>query len=481
MKFFKYLDIRRFSKTNKYYFLFNIVLGLGTLLFFVLTRDNPVQQSLINMLFDEVIEWRTGLFEFGRKSDAEIAAEDVVILSFDDSDMKSWRYPTLTPRNKIADMIRFAYEGGASVIVLDMELSESDYSPAGKFLGDSKIMTGQERDKELFNLLEQIKNDDNSNTRVVISGDIYSDKTLKDNDFTKVIDNKKIYAASTRVSASRGNDRMVRFWQPYIEVTEEYDDVQAREVLWSFQIMTLALTEGGEDELSRLSQDILFGNDEKFTMHCKSGRDFVLYREKQSSSGLIFRNTQSLQYNRIQYVFTPFSLEKRIRAIDKNNIGHWGDHDYLDFTNKIVVIGREDKECNDIVATPIGRMPGLYVHGNAIATILGKTQPHISPLWKYLLIEVILIIVTAYIFIYRQHSGAKRIVSIMTVVCAACVYIYFWLTNEFVYLTCSFGSLGVYNFVSRMEEFFKKGYFLKFRLKNILGKKSDTKAENLEK
>ena len=200
MKLLKYLDIRRFSKMDRYYFLFNIVLGLGTLLFFVLTRNTPVQQSLINMLFDEVIELRTGLFELGRKSDAEIAAEDVIILSFDDSNMKAWRYPTLTPRNKIADMIRFAYEGGASVIVLDMELSDSDYSPASKFLGDSKIMTGQERDKELFNLLEQIKNDDDSNTRVLISGDLHAEKTLKENDFAKMIDNKKIYAASTYVS-----------------------------------------------------------------------------------------------------------------------------------------------------------------------------------------------------------------------------------------------------------------------------------------
>ena len=481
MKLLKYLDIRRFSKMDRYYFLFNIVLGLGTLLFFVLTRNTPVQQSLINMLFDEVIELRTGLFELGRKSDAEIAAEDVIILSFDDSNMKAWRYPTLTPRNKIADMIRFAYEGGASVIVLDMELSDSDYSPASKFLGDSKIMTGQERDKELFNLLEQIKNDDDSNTRVLISGDLHAEKTLKENDFAKMIDNKKIYAASTYVSASRGNDRMVRFWQPYIEITAEYDEVETREVLWSFQMLTLALTEGGEDELSRLSQNILYGDDEQFTMHCKSGRDFVFYREIRSTSGLIFRTTQSLQYNRIQYVFTPFSLEKRIRAIAKDNVGHWGDHDYLDFTNKIVVIGREDKECGDFIATPIGRMPGLYVHGNAIATILGNTQPHISPLWKYLLIEIILIIVTAYIFVYRQHSGAKRIVSIMTVVCAACVYIYFWLTNEFVYLTCSFGSLGVYNFISRMEEFFKQGYSIKSHLKKFFKRKSDNKAVNLEK
>ena len=488
MKFLKYLDIRKFERTNKYYFLCNLVLGLGTLIFFVLTRDTPMQQSFINMLFDQAIEWRTGLGKFGSECDAEIAAKDVVILSFKDSDMESWRYPTMTPRNKIADMIRFAYEGGASIVVLDMELSEPDYSPANKLFGDSKVMTGQERDKELFDLLEQIKNDTASNTRVLISGDIHANKMLKDNDFAQLIDNKKIFAASTYVSASRGNDSMVRFWQPYVEITAEYDDVQAREVLWSFQMMSLALTEGGEEELERISQNILYGDDEIFTMHCKSGRDFVLYREMESKSGLIFRNTQSLQYNRIQYVFTPFTLQKSIRNIAESNVGNWANHDYLDVTNKIVLIGREDKECNDIIATPIGRMPGLYVHGNAIATILGKTQPHISSIWKYLVIEIILIIITAYVFVYRKYAGAKRIVSVMTFLCLGGTYFYFLLTNEFVYLTCAFAGIGVYNFVNRMEEFFKKGSFAKSYIKKILsyfkkllGRKSDREPVNLKK
>lgn len=481
MRFLKYLDIRNFSRNNKYYFLFNLVLGLATLIGFVLTRDTPVQQSLINALFDQAIEWRTGLLKFGRECDAEIAAKDIVILSFNDTDMKEWRYPIMTPRNKMADMIRFAYEGGASVIVLDMELAEPDYSPAKKILGDSKAMTGQERDKELFDLLERIKNDTASNTRVLISGDLHADKTLKENDFARLIDNKKIYAASTYVSASRGNDRTVRFWQPYVEITAEYDEVESREVLWSFQILSLALTEGGEEDLERISQNILHGNDEKFTLHCNSGREFIFYREIESSTGMVLRNTQSLQYNRIQYVFKPFSLEKKMHNISTENEGHWSDHEYLDFKNKIVLIGREDKECNDFIATPIGRMPGLYVHGNAIATILGNTPPHISPLWKYLVIEIILIIVTAYIFVYRQYSGAKRISGIMAIICQGGVYIYFWFTNEFVYLTCSFASIGVYNFVSRMEEWFKRGLSIKGYFNKIFKKKSDKASGDLKK
>ena len=168
MKFLKYLDIRKFSKTNKYYFLFNIVLGVGTLIFLVLTRDTQLQQSPINMFFDKAIELRADFLEWDRECDAKIAAEDIVILSFDDDAVKDLGRPYITPRNKIADMIRFAYEGGASVVVIDMALSDPDYTPSRKLLGDSKFMTGHERDEELFNLLDKIKNDASTNTKILL-------------------------------------------------------------------------------------------------------------------------------------------------------------------------------------------------------------------------------------------------------------------------------------------------------------------------
>lgn len=483
MKFLKYLDIRKFSKTNKYYFLFNIVLGVGTLIFFVLTRDTQMQQSLINMLFDQAIELRADFLEWDRECDAKIAAEDIVILSFDDDAVKDFGRLYITPRNKIADMIRFAYEGGASVVVLDMALSDPDYTPSRKLLGDSKFMTGHERDEELFNLLDKIKNDASTNTKILLCGEAHYDNTLKDNKFADLIDNKKIYFAEAAISEAGGSDRTVRFWIPYSVVTAEEDDVQVRQVLWSFELLTLALTEGGEEELEKIGNEILHGNETEFTMHCKSGRDFVFYREIFSENGGIIRDTKSLQYNRIQYVFKPQNLYEL--SIDKDNIGHWRDNGLdnqdINFTDKIVIIGREDKECNDFFATLIGRIPGMYVHGNAIATVLGKTQPHISSLWTYLIIEIILIVVTAYVFVYWKYRGAKRFVFVLTIVCWSFSYVYFWFTNEFVYLTCSFASMGIYNFVSRMEDFFKKGNLMRSILKKFFRRKNDEECVNVDK
>ena len=482
MRFLKYLDPRKFSRTNRYYFLFNIVLGLWTLFFFVITRDTPVQQSFINMLFDQAIEMRSGFFELDNECDAKIASKDIVMLSFDDTAIKYLRRPNITPRNKIADLIRFAYKGGASVVILDMALSNSDHSPTSKLLGDSAPMTGQERDKELFNLLEQIKNDTNSNTRIVLGADIYTDQTVEVNNFATLIDNRKIYAATPQVSA-QGTQGKVRFWIPYSEITEEDDELQSQKILWSFELLTVALVEGGEEELGRISQNILHGNDEKFIMHCKSGRNFIFYREIELDSDWVIRDTQSSQYNRIQYVFTPQKWD--MRSIDASRIGHWRDNSLdnpkIDFKNKVVIIGREDKGCGDFLSTLIGKMPGMYVHGNAIATALGKSQPHISPLWKYILIEIILIVITAYIFVYFQYSGAKRFVFVMTIICTISSYIYFWLTNEFVYLTCSFASIGVYNFVSRMEQFFKRRSSVKSYLKKWFRRKSNKEPVNLSK
>lgn len=478
MKFLKPLDVRKFSRTNRYYFLFNVVLGLWTLFFFTFTRDNLVQQSFINMLFDKAIVMRiSNTFEFGYECDAKIAAKNIVMLSLDDAAIKYLRHPNITPRNKIADMIRYAYEGGASVIVLDIALSNSDHSPASKMLGDSAPMTGQERDKELFNLLEKIKKDISSNTRVLI----YTDQ-MGENNFSTLVDGRKIYLASPKLSASMDSNRKVRFWKPYSEINEYEDELDTRKILWSFQLLTLALVEGGEEELESITQNILHGSDEKFTMHCKSGKDFVFYREMFLDDDLVFRDTNSLQYNRIQYVFTPRVQGKwDQRTVDDTRVGHWRDNSLdnpkINFKDKVVIVGREDRDCDDFISTPIGRMPGMYVHGNAIATVLGKTQPHISPLWKYLLIEIILIVVTAYVFVYLQFSGAKRFVFILTAICGFSSYIYFCFTNEFVYLTCSFASMGIYNFVSRMEKFFKRRSYIRgwFR------RKSNKEPVNLEK
>ena len=87
----KKLNARKFSRTNRYYFLFNVVLGLWTLFFFVLTRDTPLQQPFINALFDAAIEYRSDPFLssnlkiFGiSECDAKNVSPNIVLLTFDD-------------------------------------------------------------------------------------------------------------------------------------------------------------------------------------------------------------------------------------------------------------------------------------------------------------------------------------------------------------------------------------------------------------
>lgn len=63
----------------------------------MITRNTPMQQSFINTLFDQAIELRTVFFELERKCDAKIAAQNIVMLSFDDVAMKDLRYLHMTP------------------------------------------------------------------------------------------------------------------------------------------------------------------------------------------------------------------------------------------------------------------------------------------------------------------------------------------------------------------------------------------------
>lgn len=51
---------------------------------------------------------------------------------------------------------------------------------------------------------------------------------------------------------------------------------------------------------------------------------------------------------------------------------------FVNCDGKIVIIGRSDDDGNDLFWTPVEQMPGMYVHGNIIATLRGDNLPHLA-------------------------------------------------------------------------------------------------------
>ena len=459
----KYLDIKNIPNDKKRDFVSNVFLGTMLMLVFILLENTSVRQNAINHWFDYYIKLR-----INDDTDAKRISNEIIFLDFDNKSLRDLGRPNMIPRNKIADLLNFAYQGRAELVVIDMDFSDSDYTPERLLAGDKSPMTGLARDNLLFNLLQQIKDDSSSNTKVLLPITTYADFMQKHNIFSELIDNKKIFSVTPAFTISR-LDNKVRFWMPYLETLEE--NGRQHNVLWSIPLLSMVLISGNFDELYNIKDDILESRAKSFALNVnhdknKTKEKFIFYSENSNENGLI-RDSQHLQYNRIQYVILPPRINKNDFSgnISPSHIGHWRkkglDNKKINYENKIVIIGRADLDCSDFFETPIGKIPGMYIHGSSIATILGKTRPRLTALYKYIIIEILLIMAASLVFLYFSSLPAMCIIIIITGICWAGIYWYFQLTNEFIYTSFAFAGIWIYRLISRLRKF----------ISSILGRK----------
>ena len=449
-----FLNINNYPSDKKKHFIFNIFLGVTVLIFFVAIRDTVTIQSSINAWLDYYI-----MFRMNSENDTHMVATKITFLDFDNNSFQTMNKPGITPRDKVAELLSVAYEGNAKIVILDLDFSEPDYTPSKIFIGDKVAKNGSERDKELLDVIEKIKNDTSSQTKILLPLVNYADKTIKHNIFLPLIDNNKVFAVTPTLTTNSISDNYARFWLPYLEVTDS--ETQEQKILWSIPLLSAVLYNGNFEEFQKLQDDIL-NTGKNFFVTEIANKQFKFYRERKNGSGLL-RDTYALQYNRIQYSMIPpnvLTLEP-LGTILPSNIGHWRkdglDNKHIDCQNKIVIIGRADEDCGDFFSTPCGNLPGMYIHGNGIASILGETRPHLTPLYKYVIIELLLILITAYLFLCLSESKATCIVVILKILCWIFSYTYFCYTNEFVYLSFCFLFLGIYNFVNNINHAFIVG------------------------
>ena len=384
-----FFDIRRHTEEKRKEFYFNCVLGIFTLICLTIFKNTSLGQESINWWFDKYIPWQVK---------DEISSE-IVFLDFDNTSMLELNRPSITPRDKVADLVKIAYEGGAKIIILDFEFSDADYSPEKFIASDEFALDGETRDKVLYNLLQTISYDTSTDTKILLLGSTYADMSKKKNIFSSLIDEKKIYEVTPNFSQNSEGDRNIRFWLPYLKIKNS--TTNEKSLLWSLPIMTLALTLGNVNELHLLEKVILSDLDNSATEYSLSivrqgvKEYFIVNKEIYIDNGVI-RDTQSNKYNRIQYTLIPNVFNGNIPP---NQIGHWRkngiDNERLDCRNKIVIIGRADDDCNDIYSTPVRNMPGMYIHGNAIETVLSDTRPHLTSTFKNLVLEITLIVIVS--------------------------------------------------------------------------------------
>jgi hypothetical protein len=151
--------------------------------------------------------------------------------------------------------------------------------------------------------------------------------------------------------------------------------------------------------------------------------------------------------NRIRFFLIPRDTFSKYPA---GNLFEWvneGDEiNFVDFKDKVVIIGNSHPEAGDIHLTPVGYMPGMYIIGNAINTILLGLQPSHPPILLNMLIEWGVIILSAFILSRFPPLLIKLLKGVVLIsVLGAISYTYFIHTGVLLNFTFAVAAMGLHD------------------------------------
>jgi CHASE2 domain-containing sensor protein len=426
-----FVDVRKFSRKKKIQFLINVSVGVVIAVFFHFLENTDWGESTINKAFDFVIRReaeRSAATAANLTSQRNTRASDrIVFVEIDDGTYKKWGEPLLTPREKLADLVRMACDGGAKVIVLDVLLEDRDCCNPGS-------------DAKLRSVLQEV-----TQKRLPVKV-IFPVRIGHDGGFQKrnlcedlVASNANFYFATANISATV-TDRIIRYWVPFETARFGKSD----SVLWNMSLLAPVLYEGKEGEMQKLASQIKNGAFHK-TYH------FKLHN---SATVAISPDSEDIYRNRIRFLLIPKN------ALPYHPGGNLFDAAYgIDeakhaaFKDKIVIIGNSSPDVGDIHPTPIGNLAGMFIVGNAINTILSGIQPSHPPLLVNLLIEAVIITMSGFLFLYF-HSFLAQVLGSALLIVPLGVFGYWYFLYTGVFLNFIFAVVGMsfHRTVSNIEE-----------------------------
>jgi hypothetical protein len=237
---------------------------------------------------------------------------------------------------------------------------------------------------------------------------------------------------------------VVRYWVPFETVKNGSDNT----ILWNMPFLITMLAEGKEREIKEFEKTIKAGSFHKahhFTLDHNGGITISPERDE-------------IYCNRIRFLLVP-----------KNTLpGHPGGNlfdtvyqvdeiRHATVRDKIVIIGNSSPDAGDMHPTPVGTMAGIFVIGNAINTISRGLQPSHSPLWLNMVIEAIIVIMAAFLFLYFHSFLAQILGSAILILTLGFVSYYFFLYTG-IFLNFIFAVIGMsfHRTIANIEEITEK-------------------------
>ena len=286
----------------------------------------------------------------------------LLFVDFDAQTYLGWGNPVLTPRDKLAEVIRLASEGGAKVIVLDILLEKESCSA----FADEQLRRVLAEDHSLTDIVFPLRLDAAGKP----IRNIYDDIIAK---------NPKFHYGSPYFS-STSSDNKVRNWVPFLKTNDGH-------LLWNIALLGALFSEGGaEGKLA--SAEIRIPGAEPVSL-LVSGKPLTIKTDKPDVGDF-----------KIHFSFIPAKVFKNHPQGNLfTNKYRFEEIGNAEFKDKIVVIGNSNPDQGDIHLTAIGLIPGFYIMGNIINSILTKTATPDN--WWHnaasIMIDIFIILATAYL------------------------------------------------------------------------------------
>lgn len=412
-KVLHFLDFRRFGPAKKMQFILNI--GAGLLIVFLMCGLESTQwgEGALNSAFDCFIRMEA---KKAVKADADMG--DIFLVDIGHNinrgrDTEKGQKNTdkinyLSPRDTIAHLLEMAFDGGAKIIVLDFFFEEDDCC-----------------DPKRDDALRSVLSNNSTQTKVIFPVNVYN-RAARPLIFDPEIDNNPNYFRAIPDFYASSSDSIGRYWKTF----REYGN---KKILWSIPVLTVALHEGKMNTLKEIENKIRAGK--------RSGIYPVEMNRKNNKKFLLPIGDDDVYLQRIRCRLIPKDCipaypEGNTRLPTIENLT--GDR----FKDKIVIIGNSDPNMGDIHPTPVGNMPGMFIHGNAVHTLLQGLQPGRAPWWVSIIMNIFIIITAAYLFHYLDSFLADLLEMFFTILILGAIAYYFF-RNFGIFPNFMFGIVGI--------------------------------------
>ena len=319
-------------------------------------------------------------------------SKDIVFIDFGYREYKKWGNPLITPRDEIAHQVHIADSNKASIIIVD-------------FLFDYNDCCNPLKDDSLKRVLTRITNK-GSTTKIIFPVQIDHNEHLKQLIYDDIIKKNENFFYAVPIAMVSSHDNNIRYterYKAYKKILSNGDTVSSN--IYSVSTLVKIIRENSiysrtDIENNNIEQN-LYGDKVIKTNENKNKIEEYIFKR------------------RIKYLISPndeYTSNIRMGNIPLGQYYNLENSKYSDLNKKIIILGSSNPESPDNHETPVGKMSGMFILGNTINTEIMNLYPIEIPFLINDFLEVLIILLTSYIFVLQAPFKAQLITSALLII-----------------------------------------------------------------